>query len=96
MSFLIALAAGCGLTLLLEFFDTTIRRTSDIYSIVASELVVQVPYIVTKGEQLRSRRQKMLLIVGAALAILALLVLAYFMMTELDLIIAKARVGLFR
>jgi uncharacterized protein involved in exopolysaccharide biosynthesis len=96
MSFLLALAAGGGLTVLLEFFDTTIRRSADIYSIVDSALVVQVPYIVIKSEQRRIQRRKKLLIVAAALAVLVVLVVAYFMVAQLDLIIAKARVGLFR
>jgi uncharacterized protein involved in exopolysaccharide biosynthesis len=96
MSFLLAFAAGGGLTFLLEFFDTTIRRSADIHSIVASELVVQVPYIVTKGEQVQTQRRKKILILFAVIAVLVLLVVAYFMMTQLDLIIAKARVGLFR
>lgn len=96
MSFLLAFAAGGGLTLLLEFFDTTIRRSADIYSLVDSELVVQVPYIITKSEQLQVQRLKKLLIVAGIIALLALLVLIYFMTTQLDLIIAKARVGLFR
>ena len=96
MSFLLALAAGGGLTILLEFFDTTIRQSADIFGIVDSALVVQIPYIVTKGEQRRVQRRKKLLIVAAGLAVLVVLVAAYFMVTQLDLIIAKARVGLFR
>jgi len=96
MSFLLAFAAGGGLTVLLEFFDTTIRRTADIYGIVDSALVVQVPYIVTEIEKRRIQRRKKLLIVAAVLAVLVALVVAYFMVTQLDLIIAKARVGLFR
>jgi uncharacterized protein involved in exopolysaccharide biosynthesis len=96
MSFALAFAAGGGLTFLLEFFDTTIRRSADIYSLVDSELVVQVPYIVTKSEQFQVQRRKKLLIFAGIIALLALFVLIYFMTTQLDLIVAKARVGLFR
>jgi uncharacterized protein involved in exopolysaccharide biosynthesis len=86
MSFALAFAAG----------DTTIRRSADIYSLVDSELVVQVPYIVTKSEQFQVQRRKKLLIFAGIIALLALFVLIYFMTTQLDLIVAKARVGLFR
>jgi uncharacterized protein involved in exopolysaccharide biosynthesis len=96
MSFGLALAAGAGLTFLLELLDTTIRRTADIYSLVDSELVVQVPYIITKSEQLQVQRRKKLFIFAGIVALLALLVLIYVMTTQLDLMIAKARVGLFR
>jgi uncharacterized protein involved in exopolysaccharide biosynthesis len=96
MSFGLAFAAGAGLTFLLELLDTTIRRTADIYSLVDSELVVQVPYIITKSEQLQAQRRNKLLIFAGIVALLALLVLIYVMTTQLDLMIAKARVGLFR
>jgi uncharacterized protein involved in exopolysaccharide biosynthesis len=95
LSVLLGFGAGAGLTFLLEMLDTTIRRTTDIHGIVDSQLVVSVPYIITKREQLRSKRRSMLLVVAAILALLAFLVMLYFMMTSLDLIIAKARVGLF-
>jgi uncharacterized protein involved in exopolysaccharide biosynthesis len=96
MSFALAFAAGGGLTVLLEFFDKTIRQSTDLYSLIDSELLVQVPYIFTKSEQLQSQRRKKLFIAAGIIALLAALVVAYFMMTQLDLIIAKARVGLFR
>jgi len=57
ISLFLALAAGGGLTLLLEMLDTTIRRSADIFGIVDRQLVVSVPYIVTKGEQLQSKRR---------------------------------------
>jgi uncharacterized protein involved in exopolysaccharide biosynthesis len=96
LSLLLGLAAGGGLTLLLEMLDTTIRRSSDIYSLVDSQLVVSVPYIITKGEQLRTKRMQRFLKLAIVPALLVVLILVYFLMPPLDLIIAKARVGLFR
>jgi uncharacterized protein involved in exopolysaccharide biosynthesis len=96
LSLLLGLAAGAGLTFLLEMLDTTIRRSSDIYSLVDSQLVVAVPYIITKGEQLRTKRVQRLLKLSIVPILVALLILTYFLMPPLDLMIAKARVGLFR
>jgi uncharacterized protein involved in exopolysaccharide biosynthesis len=96
MSLLLGLAAGGGLTLLLEMLDGTIRRSSDIYSLVDSHLVVTIPYIITKGEEQRSKRRRRYLQLAVVPTLVGLLVLVYFMMPPLDLIIAKARVGLFR
>jgi uncharacterized protein involved in exopolysaccharide biosynthesis len=96
LGFMLAFAAGGGLTLLLEMLDSTIRRSADIYSIIDSQLVVSVPYIMTKREQLRSKRSMRLLVFAAVPTIVVVLALLYFMMPPLDLIIAKARVGLFR
>ena len=48
---LAALAAGAGLTFLKEISDTAIRRTSDIFSVVDSRLVVSIPTL--------SQRQKL-------------------------------------
>ena len=76
--------------------DTTIRRSSDIYSLVDSQLVVSVPYIITKGEQLRSKRLRRFLVLGLVPTLIGILILVYFLMPPLDLMIAKARVGLFR
>jgi len=96
MSLLLALAAGGGLIFLLEMLDSTIRRSADIYSLVDSQLVVSVPYIATKDEQLRSKRRIWMLIFVAVPALLFFLGLVFFLMPPLDLMIAKARVGLFR
>ena len=58
LSVLLGLGAGAGLTFLLEMLDTTIRRSADIYSIVDSQLVVSVPYIINQtAKQLRSKRR---------------------------------------
>jgi uncharacterized protein involved in exopolysaccharide biosynthesis len=96
LSLLLALAAGGGLTLLLEMLDSTIRRSTDIYTVIDSQLVVSVPYIITKGEQLRSKRLQRLVIMAGGLTLVVVLILVFFLMPPLDLIIAKARVGLFR
>lgn len=96
MSLLLGLAAGGGLTLLLEMLDRSIRRSSDIYKLVESHIVVTVPYIVTQGELLRSQRMRRLLTLSIVPVLVAFLVLVYFLMPPLDLIIAKARVGLVR
>jgi uncharacterized protein involved in exopolysaccharide biosynthesis len=96
LGLLAAFAAGAGLVLLLEILDMTIRRSADIYGLVDSQLVVVVPYIATRGEQRRNRRRLQLLAFVAVLGVVALSVAVYFAMPSLDLIIAKARVGLFR
>jgi uncharacterized protein involved in exopolysaccharide biosynthesis len=96
LSLLAAFAAGAGLVLLLEMLDMTIRRSTDVYSIVDSQLVVAIPYITTKGEQIQSKRRLQLLIIAVILALFVMLFVMYLVMPPLDLIIAKARVGLFR
>jgi uncharacterized protein involved in exopolysaccharide biosynthesis len=96
LGLLAAFAAGAGLVLLLEILDMTIRRSADIYGLVDSQLVVVVPYIATRGEQLRSRRRLQLMAFFAVVALMVLSGAVYFAMPSLDLIIAKARVGLFR
>ena len=96
LSLLAAFAAGAGLVVLLEILDMTIRRSADIYNIVDSQLVVAVPYIATSSEQMRNRRRLRLFVLATVVVVLALLVGVYFVMPSLDLMIAKARVGLFR
>jgi uncharacterized protein involved in exopolysaccharide biosynthesis len=96
LAVLLGLMAGSGLTFLAEMTDKGIRRTSEIFGVVDSQLVVSIPYIVTTVE-LRSRKRRIILAILVGVLILALaLVASYFFLSPLDLIIAKARVGLFQ
>jgi hypothetical protein len=59
-------------------------------------LIVSIPYITTAAE-LRTRRRRMFVFLAAfALIVVGLLIVAYLFLPPLDLMIAKARVGLFR
>jgi len=96
LTFALALAAGAGLTFVMELTDKAIRRSSDVYSIVDNRLVVPVPYIATKAELRWQTRRKILWFVLALVVVVALLGGAYFFLPPLDLMLAKARAGLFR
>src|SRR5450631_3842191 len=92
----LAFAAGGGLVLLLEFADKGIRRSSDIFGIVDSRLVIAIPYITTQAE-LRQQKFRTTVLIGVALTmVVAGLAAAYLFMPPFDLMIAKARVGLFK
>ena len=53
----LALMAGAGLAFVAEISDKAIRRSSDIFGIVDSQIVVSIPYIFTAGELRRIRRR---------------------------------------
>jgi|KBSSwiStaDraftv2_1062776.scaffolds.fasta_scaffold89144_3 uncharacterized protein involved in exopolysaccharide biosynthesis len=96
MAFAAALLGGAGLTVLVEILDKGIRRSNDLLSVVDGQLIVSIPYITTATE-LRARRRRIFVFVGAfALVVIGLLIVAYLFLPPLDLMIAKARVGLFR
>jgi uncharacterized protein involved in exopolysaccharide biosynthesis len=96
LAVLLALAAGGGLAFLAEIADKSIRRSSDIFGIVDSRLVMAIPYITTKAE-MRRRRIRIVFGVVVTLALLAgVSVTAYYYLPPLDLIIAKAQVGIFK
>jgi uncharacterized protein involved in exopolysaccharide biosynthesis len=92
----LALMAGAGLTFLAEVTDGSIRRSSDLLSVVDNRLIISIPYIVTTAEVRRRRRRLVLIGVTVALVVGGLLVGAYLFLPPLDLVLAKARVGLFR
>lgn len=96
ISLVLALAAGGGLVFLLELADKSIRRGSDLYGILDNRLVLSIPYIITQAEQRSRKRRIVLLISVAAVTLIVAVIGMYFFMPPLDLIIAKARVGLFR
>jgi uncharacterized protein involved in exopolysaccharide biosynthesis len=92
----IALAAGAGLAFIVEISDRAIRRSSDIFGIVDSKLIISIPYIVTASEVRRQKRRRIMLVLCTLALVSGVAVGAYFFLPPLDLIIAKARVGLFR
>ncbi|WP_249144724.1 sugar transporter [Bradyrhizobium lablabi] len=96
MALLAALAAGVGLTFLREISDKAIRRTGDVFSVIDSKLVVCIPYIITAAEVRRRKRRLIVATCASVVLVAAVLGGAYFFLPPLDLVIAKARVGLFR
>jgi uncharacterized protein involved in exopolysaccharide biosynthesis len=96
MSLLLALAAGGGLAFLAEIADKNIRRREDILGLIDSQFVVSIPYITTRAELRRRKLRTMFMMIGLVVVAMLAAVVAYFVMPPLDLIIAKARVGLFR
>lgn len=92
----LAIMAGAGLAFLVEISDKAIRRSSDILGVVDSQLIVSIPYIVTTAEIRRRKRRLLLFIAGLVLLVTGALVAGYLFLPPLDLIIAKARVGLFK
>jgi uncharacterized protein involved in exopolysaccharide biosynthesis len=96
MALLLAFAAGGGLAFLVEIADKTIRRSSDVFSVVDSHLVMTIPYITTRAELRSQKRRLRLAIALGVVIIVGALGAAYLFMSPLDLIIAKARVGIFK
>jgi uncharacterized protein involved in exopolysaccharide biosynthesis len=96
LAFAAAFGGGAGLIFLVEILDKGIRRSNDLLSVVDGKLIVSIPYISTAAE-LRAKRRRMFVFLGMfALALIGLLVAVYLFLPPLDLMIAKARVGLFR
>jgi uncharacterized protein involved in exopolysaccharide biosynthesis len=95
LAILLAAAAGAGLAFVAELAGKAIRRSSDIFGAVDSHLVVSIPYITTLAELRRRKRLVVLIIVVLAAMVVGAVIAAYLLL-PLDLMIAKARVGLFR
>jgi uncharacterized protein involved in exopolysaccharide biosynthesis len=96
LSILLGVAAGMGLALLVELTDKAIRRSGELIGVVDNRLVISIPYITTAAELNRLKRRTAILILGSVAVVFAALLIGYLFMPPLDLMIAKARVGLFR
>jgi uncharacterized protein involved in exopolysaccharide biosynthesis len=96
LAFAGALMAGAGVTLLAELSDKGIRRSNELLAVIDGHLVVSIPYIVTAAEQRSQRRRRYIMLGVFILLLAAVLAAAYFFLPPIDLLIAKARVGLFR
>jgi uncharacterized protein involved in exopolysaccharide biosynthesis len=94
LSVMAAFGAGFALAFLVEFADKTIRRSSDIFNLVDSRLVVAIPYIVTAAET-SSRKRRLLVVVSLVIAVLSIGMVGASLLLPLDLIVARAKVGLF-
>jgi uncharacterized protein involved in exopolysaccharide biosynthesis len=95
LAVLLAAAAGAGLALVAELANKVIRRSSDIFSVIDNRLVVSIPYITTTKE-LRRRKTRLVWTLAVCVAVIVGAMLATYLLVPLDLMIAKARVGLFR
>jgi len=96
LAIVMGLMAGLGLSFLAEISNKAIRRSADIFSIVDSKLVVSIPYISTVQEVRRKKRGVFLLVLCCVLVVTGVVIGTYFFLPPLDLLIARARVGLFR
>lgn len=89
----VAIAAGCGLVLLRELLDDTIRRTSDIARDVIPQ-VVAIPLIETKADVRLRRRKRMLAIAAVLISVTTVTSVAAFLLPVPKLVmdvLAKVR-----
>jgi len=91
-----AFMAGAGVTFAREVMDKGIRRSSEIFGVVDNQLVVSIPYITTSAELRRRKRWIVFSMVAFVVILILVVTVALLFLPPLDLIIAKARVGLFR
>jgi len=92
----LALMFGGGIAVASELLGRAIRRNSDLYGVVDRELVISIPYIYTQSELRQRRKRIWLSVVIIVVLLIGLAAAAYWFLPPLDLIIAKAQVGLFR
>ena len=96
LGIVLAIMAGAGLAFLAEVSDKAIRRSSDIFGVVDNQLIISIPYIITVAEVRRRKRRFILSIVVFVLLVIGVAIAGYLFLPPLDLMIAKARVGLFK
>jgi len=91
-----ALMAGGGLVFAAEALNQSIRRRTDLFSVVDSHLVISIPYISTRSEMLR-KRNKIILAAGVLAAVILLgLIAIIFLLPPPDIILDKVMRNLFR
>lgn len=91
-----ALMAGGGLAFGTEMLDQSVRRKSDLFSIIDSHLVVSIPYITTAAEVRRKKAKLIVVSVTVAAVILAAIVAILFILPPLDILFDKAMKALIR
>ena len=89
IAFMAALMAGGGLAFAAEISDQSVRRSSDLYSIIDSHLIVAIPYIATRGEVRRKKRKTISGSAIVAALIIASLIALLFILPPLDIVFTK-------
>jgi uncharacterized protein involved in exopolysaccharide biosynthesis len=85
----IALMAGGGSAFGVEMLNQSIRRKSDLFSLIDSHLIVTVPYISTRRE-LQRKKNRFKISIGIAVAVvLAGLVILIYVLPPLDVLFDK-------
>jgi protein tyrosine kinase modulator len=85
----IALMAGGGSAFGVEMLNQSIRRKSDLFSLIDSHLIVTVPYISTRRE-LQRKKNRFKISMGIAVAVvLAGLVILIYVLPPLDVLFDK-------
>ena len=91
-----ALMAGFGLMFGTEMLDHSIRRSTDLFSLVDSQLIATIPYISTPGED-RNRKRKIIAAVIVSIAVIAAGATAIiFFLPPLDVLFDKVIYRLLR
>jgi hypothetical protein len=94
--FALALMAGGGMVFAAETLNQSIRKSTDLYSIFDSHLLVSIPYISTHEEELR-KKKTVTVTTGVSIAIvLVALIALYFILPPLDILFDKLLTALFR
>jgi uncharacterized protein involved in exopolysaccharide biosynthesis len=95
-AFAFALLSGGGLVFAVEMLNQSIHRSSDLYSVIDSSLVVSIPYIATERE-LRQKKRKTFGALGVFLALLVAALIAFiFILPPIDVIVSKVMTLLLR
>jgi uncharacterized protein involved in exopolysaccharide biosynthesis len=86
----LALMAGGAAAVGSEFFDKSIRRSSDLQSVVDSRIIVAIPYITTRRETRNVRRGRYLKLSSAAAVAAGAIALAYLYVPDPEILLDKA------
>ena len=88
--------AGFAGIFIIELIDKTIRNSSDLMAVANNQLIVAIPYIVTKAE-LNNKKSRTFYIAGTLIAVLlGALIAVHFLWRPLDELwpILLSRLGL--
>jgi type VI protein secretion system component VasF len=85
----LAIGAGIGSASLREYTDTSVRSASQVTSLTSVPVLAMIPEIITWKDRQRTRRRRIVMAVGIALALV--IGVAAFHLFVMDLDVAWAR-----
>jgi uncharacterized protein involved in exopolysaccharide biosynthesis len=82
----LALMAGGGMMFAAEMLNQAIRTRADLYSLIDRQMIVSIPYIVTRAETKRRKNKKLRIAAGVSGLVIAILVVLYLVLPPLDIV----------
>jgi len=89
IGFVLSLGAGVGGASLREFSDQTVRKAETLTAATSFPVLAEIPEILTSKDIVRKKRNRIILVIGIILFVVAAIIIFHFFIMDLNIFWAK-------